>query len=162
MKAAIFDLDDTLVRNKSGEEVPVKGVRNLLHLAEASNHLESIVLTARTEEVREETINLMDRLDIKYDRFYMRPDSDISKPDDVFKRNVLEDLRDEGISVEFAVEDKKSVAEMWQRQGVECLKMPEKHHLRHELTDILRKFFPYTPEFIRKTYLDQYRKHFER
>ena len=161
MKAGVFDLDGTLLKTENGEEKAVQGVRSLLNLTRHAEGFEAVILTARTETVEEETRELMDKLDLQYDRFYMRPESEISEPDHVFKKKKLQELRREGIDVEFAVEDKDSVVEMWRSEGVTCLEMPEKHHLTHLLTDRMRSAFPYMPESFRKAYLDLYTKHFE-
>lgn len=161
MKAGIFDLDGTLIEDGDDEKAR-KGVRNLLELTALAKDFEAIILTARTEEIRGETEDLASRLDLKYDRLYMRPDSRIDEPDHVFKRKTLEELRDEGIKVDFAIEDKETVADMWENERIKCLRIPEKHSLEHRITDKLRKTFPYLPESLKTIYLKLYRYHFSR
>lgn len=158
MKAAVFDLDGTLLEDN--DEKARKGVKNLLKLVSAARDFKPIILTARTEEIREDTEKTLEELQLPYERLYMRPDSRIDEPDHVFKSGILQELRENGLEVEFAVEDKETVREMWEENNVTCLGIPEKHSLEHRVTDKLRKLFPYLPGKLRKIYLGLYKRRF--
>jgi FMN phosphatase YigB (HAD superfamily) len=160
VKAAIFDLDDTLVTREDGELKAVEPVRELVESAYSREDYRSIILTARAEKVRSETEQLLERYDIDFDELYMRPDSDFSLPDERFKELVLEKLEAEGFDISFVVEDKGSVAEMWERNGIECFKLPERHALRHKFVRKLRKAYRFLPGPLQRLYLSYYRRRF--
>ena len=96
MKAGIFDIDGTLIREENGAEQVVEPLRNLASLAYHSEDIKVIVLTARSEEVRDKTEKLLQDNEIQYDRLYMRGNKDMNKPDYLFKKKKLDELRWEG------------------------------------------------------------------
>jgi arginyl-tRNA synthetase len=160
VKAAIFDLDDTLVTRQGGEEKVLEPVRELVESIEEQDNYCTIILTARAESVRDETEELLDRCGIDFDELYMRPNDDFALTDDRFKEGVLQKLEKEGYDIRFVVEDKGKVADMWARNGVECLKMPERHALRHKFVRKLRRIYGLLPGPLQRLYLDFYRRRF--
>ncbi|MFB6244846.1 MAG: hypothetical protein ABEJ03_00700 [Candidatus Nanohaloarchaea archaeon] len=155
MKAAIFNLDDTLVTRQDGERNVLEETRELMDSVGEREGYRTIILTARAESVRDETEKLLERFDLEFDELYMRPESEFSLPDDRFKEKILRKLEKDGYDIRFAVEDKKTVADMFSRNGIECLKIPERHTIRHRLVRKLRKINP-----VQDLYLDFYRKRF--
>lgn len=115
MKAAIFDLDDTLIRRYKDdeEEETIEPVKNLAEMIQGSQDYLTIILTARAENIRDETEKLLEKHEIDFDRLYMRPQKDISLPDDRFKESILKKLEKEGLEISFVVEDKGR----WRRCG---------------------------------------------
>lgn len=82
------------------------------------------IVTGRSEDDRAATETWLRENDIRYDRLYMRP-SGAHAPDTEIKKQILERLRAEGFEPLFAVEDRKSVTEMWRANGVRCLQVCE-------------------------------------
>lgn len=160
MKAGIFDIDGSLIREENGVEDVVEPLRNLASLTYHSEDFRTIVLTARSEEIREETEELLEEKEVPYDRLYMRKNREMNKPDYLFKKDRLEQLREEGFEIDFAVEDRGKVAKMFEAEGVDCLKMPETHRIRHNFFDRLRRIYPYVPSPVKKIYLSLYRRNF--
>lgn len=162
VKAAIFDLDDTLVRrDDEGEDETVTPVKKLAEMINSSQDTLTIILTARAENIRDETEKLLERHDIDFDRLYMRPEKDFSLPDEKFKESVLKRLEKEGIDISFVVEDKGKVAQMWEKHRIDCLKMPEQHKVKHKWFRTLRKVYGMLPATIQKKYLELYEKRFQ-
>lgn len=156
MKAAIFDIDDTLL-GEDEEDDFIDSARNLLAKMDEKEDTLTVLLTARAEEVRQETLEKLEESDIDFDRLIMRPQDSFGLRDEQFKENVLEKLRDEGIEVSFAVDDKSFVAEMWRENNVTCLKMPEKHIIRHRFYRMIRKVYPFLPGFMQSLFRRYYR-----
>jgi arginyl-tRNA synthetase len=160
VKAAIFDLDDTLVTRQRGEEKVLEPVRELVETVDEQDNYCTIILTARAESVRDQTKNLLDRCGIDFDELYMRPDDDFALTDDRFKEGVLQKLEKEGYDIRFVVEDKGKVADMWASNGIDCLKMPERHAFRHKIVRKLRTVYSLLPALFQEIYLDFYRRRF--
>lgn len=161
VKAAIFDLDDTLVRrNEEGQDETIKPVKHLAEMINGSQDYLTIILTARAENIREETENLLEKHDIDFDRLYMRPEKEISLPDDRFKESILKKLEKEGLEISFVVEDKGKVAEMWEKNSIDCLKLPEHHKIRNHWLRRLRKLYGKLPSSIQKLYIKLYEKRY--
>lgn len=161
MKAAIFDLDDTLVRsNEEEEDEAITPVKHLAEMIHGSQDYLTIILTARAENIREETERLLEKHDIDFDRLYMRPEKDISLPDDRFKESILKKLEKEGVEISFVVEDKGKVAEMWEKNSIDCLKLPEHHKIRNHWLRRLRKLYGKLPSPIQKLYIKLYERRY--
>lgn len=156
MKAAIFDIDDTLVGSDEDDDF-VESARNLLENMHEKDDTLTVLLTARAEEVRQETLRKLEDSDIDFDRLYMRPEDSFGIPDEKFKKDILEKLRDEGLEISFAVDDKNFVADMWRRNNVTCLEMPERKYLRHRFYRSLRKIYPRLPRPLQKIFRRYYR-----
>lgn len=158
MKAAIFDLDDTLIRRDKDdeEEETIEPVKNLAEMIQGSQDYLTIILTARAENIRDETEKLLEKHEIDFDRLYMRPQKDISLPDDRFKESILKKLEKEGLEISFVVEDKGKVAEMWEKNSIDCLKLPEHHKIRNHWLRRLRKLYGKLPSPIQKLYIKFY------
>lgn len=161
MKAAIFDIDDTLVGSDDDDDF-IESARSLLENMQEKDDTLTVLLTARAEEVREETVEKLEASDIDFDRLYMRPENSFGIPDEKFKKDILEKLRDEGLEISFAVDDKNFVAEMWRENNVTCLEMPEKKYLRNRFYRKIRRIYPRLPRplqsIFRKYYRYRYRK----
>ncbi len=158
MKAAIFDIDDTLLSSKEDEEDDfIQLARNLLDRANEDEETLTVLLTARAEEIRDETIEKLNEAGINFDRLYMRPENRFEVRDEVYKKSVLEDLRSEGLDISFAVDDKNFVAEMWRDNNVTCLKLPERQYLRNRFYRKTRKLYPLLPRPLQRLFQRYYR-----
>ncbi|MBV1934915.1 MAG: hypothetical protein KUG59_09500 [Parvibaculaceae bacterium] len=51
---------------------------------------------------------------------FMRPDND-SRADHIIKEEILDKLLAQGAEIEFAVDDRNQVVNMWRRRGITCL-----------------------------------------
>jgi hypothetical protein len=85
-----------------------------------SDNIEIIIMTARPERYREVSKIWLKMHEIPFRRIIMHADGD-RRSDDVIKREMLADLRQEGINPIFAVDDRASVVRMWRDEGVTCL-----------------------------------------
>lgn len=77
-----------------------------------------LIVTARVEKYRPETEFWLDKnLPIPYDEMYMRADGD-RRDDAVIKRELLARIKGDGYNIIHAWEDKQSVAELWESEGI--------------------------------------------
>lgn len=83
------------------------------------------IWSGRCESVREKTLKwLSDNIEIyaHYEEFYdsilkMRPIGD-STPDDVLKERWLDEVIEQGNTIDFVFDDRKKVCNMWRRLGI--------------------------------------------
>jgi hypothetical protein len=136
---ALFDLDGTLANNAHRQPLVATGRKDwdaffeaqvddtpnapvvaLYKVLSASDQLEIIIVTARPERYRDLTENWLKLHEIPFSRIVMRTNGD-RRRDDVIKREMLADLRREGLNPILAVDDRTSVVQMWRSEGVTCL-----------------------------------------
>jgi phosphoglycolate phosphatase-like HAD superfamily hydrolase len=136
---ALFDLDGTLADNAHRqplvtagkkdwdaffdaqiEDTPNAPIVTIYQALFVSDNIEIIIMTARPERYREVSETWLKMHEIPFRRIIMRADGD-RRSDDVIKREMLADLRQEGINPIFAVDDRASVVRMWRDEGVTCL-----------------------------------------
>lgn len=160
MKAGIFDIDGTLLKDKGDVEAVVKPLRSLASMTYYAEDFKTVILTARAEEVREQTVSALKEREVVFDELIMRNNQEMNKPDYLYKKNKIDELRERGFEIDFAVEDRGRVAKMLEQEDITCLKMPEKHRYRHRLFDELRRLYPYTPKPLKKIYVSRYKKKF--
>jgi len=82
------------------------------------------MVTGRRESQRAQTEAWLKKHDIHYHYLIMRPDGDYRKDYEV-KREILTAIRGMGFEPLFAVEDRKSVTQMWREAGLRCLQVCE-------------------------------------
>lgn len=133
--AAIFDLDGTLC-DTSGLDHLVEGdVKDFaaFHAASATCPPHSGVVTAAREQAaqgrailvvtsrefiwRDLSLDWLVRHDIPYDRLYMRLVGDYRK-DVVVKKEILQQIAEDGFEVREAWDDKDAVIELWRSSGI--------------------------------------------
>tara|TARA_R100000479_G_C6324592_1_gene179089 strand:+ start:42 stop:359 length:318 start_codon:yes stop_codon:yes gene_type:complete len=83
----------------------------------ASTDLPVIVVSGRNERHRDVTERQLQSLD--YIKLIMRPDDNYD-PDHVFKQEVLDIILESQFDVEFVVDDRPSVVQMWRKNGLTC------------------------------------------
>ena len=82
-----------------------------------------IMASGRGEEKREVTeIWLQEIADLKYEKLYMRPAKD-NRSDDVIKRELLQQMRQEGYFPTMAIDDRNQVCDMWRAEGLRCIQV---------------------------------------
>jgi phosphoglycolate phosphatase-like HAD superfamily hydrolase len=140
-QVVIFDLDGTLADinhrlhfvqngNKQWDEFykacpndgPKEPIIELARMCDDAGHT-IVISSGRSENVRQETIDWLEKHNINYARLFMRPDNCYVK-DTILKKNWL----DEGLfgpkeNILFVVEDRDSMVEMWRKQGLTCLQV---------------------------------------
>jgi len=81
-----------------------------------------IIVSGRSDIVREETEKWLNAHCVNYNRLIMRPHGDYT-PDDILKERILDQLLAEGHEILFTVDDRQRVVDMWRRRGLVCLQV---------------------------------------
>ena len=94
-------------------------VIDLLHLCRTQGEI--LILSGRSDEVEGYTRDWLKEKSVLYDYLVMRESGDYS-PDDKLKKIMLEEfLRDKDFSVQFIVDDRQRVVDMWRAKGYNVL-----------------------------------------
>lgn len=143
-KAIIFDLDGTLADlthrlwlvtggarrwdqffEECDKDSVIAGVRSLLHIIAGDEEYKIIIVSGRSEVVREKTIRWLDDNDLAYyTELCMRKAGDY-RQDTVVKSEILDDLLARGYQVELVIDDRPTVVAMWRKRGLTCLQCAE-------------------------------------
>lgn len=138
MKLYVFDLDGTLadINHRlhliKGErkdwpsflrscvsDGPKQWVIDLLNLCRKDGEI--LVLSGRSDEVEGYTRDWLKEHHVFYDYLAMRKQHDY-RPDDLLKIEMLNDfLRDKDFKVQFIVDDRQRVVDMWRKNGFNVL-----------------------------------------
>ena len=137
MRTVIFDIDGTLSNpehrlhyltgaNKDwdaflsacGEDAPYSEMIRLCNVVARSFII--MLVTGRSEKFRKMTEDWLEKHKVRYDGLYMRPDGDF-RPDHVIKSEILDRLLAAGHEIDFVVDDRQSVVDMWRSRGLTCL-----------------------------------------
>ena len=130
-KAIICDIDGTLAHMKDrspfdwsrvdqDEVDPI--IRNLLN---AIKNKYFIILTSGRDEVcRENTEKWLRENDIPHARLFMRNEND-NRKDTVIKRELFENYIRDYYNIQFVLDDRNQVVEMWRSLGLKCLQVQE-------------------------------------
>ena len=134
-RVAVFDVDGTLMdinhrrHYVSGEKKDWKSFfdymqfdtinDHVFHLAHAlyNDGYDIVVVSGRNERHREITEQQLAFGKLEYRTLIMRPD-DNYEPDHVFKKEILDKMREAGIDPQFAVDDRPTVVRMWRDNGI--------------------------------------------
>lgn len=145
MKAIIIDIDGTLsnpehrlhhlsgekdwkaFHGAMGEDPPVEAIAQLARImyraSEAGLGIDAVlIVTARHDDPLYErlTREWLELHDIPYHRLYMRRDSD-TRRDHLVKRDILQQILDDGYEPILAVDDRPEVVRMWRDHGITTL-----------------------------------------
>lgn len=131
----IFDLDGTLADNShrlhhiQGEsqnwrkyqelcdkDTPIEATILVARALKLASHT-IIILTGRSDHVREETRVWLDVYDVPYDKLIMREKTDF-RPDTEYKSDMLEKHINGEVKAVF--EDRNSMIQWWRSQGILC------------------------------------------
>ena len=137
MRVAVFDVDGTLMNiqhrrhHVAGQDKDWPAFfdamefdtinDHVFHLAHAlkKDGYVIVVVSGRNERHREITEKQLAFGKLDYKMLIMRPDDNYD-PDFVFKKQVLDKMRESGLDPQFSVDDRPSVVQMWRENGVPC------------------------------------------
>lgn len=138
-KAFMVDIDGTLahMRNHRGPfdwhkvhlDEPDEKIVDLVNLLGASTfaldlgHLDVIVMSGRDEVCREATEKWLSEY-IQFDRLFMRPEKDMRK-DSIVKAELFDMYVRYNYDVQFVLDDRNQVVDMWRSMGITCLQVAE-------------------------------------
>ena len=142
----VFDLDGTIanldhrlhfIKQKKPDyerflkeavyDTPIEWIISLMkRITDSQRTGKILILSGRMETVRDETALWLEKYSIPFDFLVMRPAKN-HEPDEVLKikmlREFLEGWKKEYFEfiVEFIVDDRQKVVDMWRREGFNCL-----------------------------------------
>jgi len=102
----------------AADDPVIREVETLLGLLDPV--LQVLLVTARPRRIRDLTLSWLDHHELRWDLLVMRPTREFS-PAVGFKRDVVDELRDEGFTLELALEDDPRNRAMYVDAGVPCL-----------------------------------------
>ena len=106
-----------------GDDEPIPHVIELMQDLTRAN-CSIIIVSGRSDQVRQETQDWLEKHDIWYDRLVMRRQGD-HRNDDILKVEMLEQLRAEGWVPIMAFDDRNRVVKAWRANGVPCAQVAE-------------------------------------
>lgn len=101
-----------------GDDALIAEVARLLELLDGG--LRVVLLTARPMTVQAQTLDWLERHQLRWDLLVMRPARDFGPSSD-FKRDVVRSLRSQGFDLCLAFEDDRRNVDMFHAEGVPCL-----------------------------------------
>jgi FMN phosphatase YigB (HAD superfamily) len=135
----LFDIDGTLAKidhrrifvtngksdwasfnARMGDDTPNHPIVSLYTALWNSENYELILVSGRQEDFRELTERWLVWNEIPFSRLLMRPFKDY-RSDVIIKREMLNQLKEEGHEILFTVDDRKQVVDMWRQMGITCL-----------------------------------------
>lgn len=136
-KAVIFDIDGTLadlthrlhhIKNGSSNwdaffadahlDTLITEICGLNHIL--AEHYKIILVSGRTDAIREITEKWLLDNGIKYSELHMRKHGDY-RQDFIIKSEILDHILADGNEIEFVIDDRPSVVAMWRERGIICL-----------------------------------------
>jgi polynucleotide kinase len=131
-KAIIVDIDGTLAHmtdrspydwSRVGEDEVDKTILRLVNTL-FLNNLEVIVISGRDDVCRQETTKWLRDNGVSFNKLFMRANLD-SRKDNVVKREIFEREIKSNYRVEFVLDDRNQVVEMWRSLGLKCLQVED-------------------------------------
>lgn len=138
-KVVAFDIDGTLADIKHrrfhlneeppnwrafndamGDDTPNEPIVSLYKTLWTAGSYELILASGRNERFRGITEQWLVWNEIPFERLLMRGDGDF-RADFLVKQDIHDQLIYEGKKIEFVVDDRQQVVDMWRRNGVVCL-----------------------------------------
>lgn len=131
-KAFLVDIDGTLAHMKDyrgpfewhnvhKDDVDEVISDIVMYHATASGH-QVVVMSGRDESCRDLTSDWLLEHDIFYDHLFMRPAGDM-RPDNLIKAELFDAYVRDNFDVQFVLDDRDQVVEMWRRMGLTCLQV---------------------------------------
>lgn len=103
-----------------GDDTPNVPIVELYKTLWNSGKYDLILVSGRSEDYREITEQWLFWNSIPFSKLLLRPSKDF-RPDVEIKKEFLDQLRRQNRNILFAVDDRKSVVNMWRANGVTCL-----------------------------------------
>lgn len=140
MDAVIYDMDGTLCDVRSIRHYVIGKKRNFhkfhtesvncpgnLDVVEAAKRdhkdgLSVLIVTAREETFGTHTAFWLGLQGVNYDAMYMRKKGDY-RPDSEVKQEILDEIEQDGYNVIRAYDDNPSIWEVWERNGIETIRV---------------------------------------
>ena len=129
--AIICDIDGTLAHMKDRSPYDWSRVYQdevdpiIKKLLDTIKYKYLIILTSGRDEVcREETNKWLRENDVPYGMLLMRPEGDIRK-DSIVKRELFERYIRDYYNIEFVLDDRNQVVDMWRSLGLKCLQVQD-------------------------------------
>lgn len=118
-KTVIFSLDGTSCDPACGDGAPKQPIIELAHMCDDAGH-QIIIVSGRAENVRQETVEWLERHGVVYTTLHMRP-NDCITPDVLLDKAQLDDgLFGKKENILFVVENNNRKAQMWRTAGLVC------------------------------------------
>ena len=102
-----------------GQDTPNEPVVSLYRSLWKLHSFEIILVSGRNEKYRKITEQWLVWNEIPFGRLLMRMDDD-NRADYLVKKEILDKLISEGKNIEFAVDDRQQVVDMWRENGITC------------------------------------------
>jgi len=125
--AIICDMDGTLAFLNGRNPYDASSCENdLLNPVVASLIKDKLVLlvSGREDKYREQTINFLDKYQINYEKLMMRETGDFRK-DSIIKKEIFDSQIRGFYNIDFVLDDRNQVVEMWRQLGLTCLQVAE-------------------------------------
>lgn len=130
-KAVIVDIDGTIAHMKGrspyeGDKVDTDAVDwTITELVDRYRDTHKIIImSGRSSEYRDKTIEWLKKNTISCDALYMRAEDD-TREDSIIKRELFEENIRENYQVEFVLDDRNRVVNMWREIGLKCLQVAD-------------------------------------
>lgn len=103
-----------------GDDTPNWPIVSLYKTLWQSEVYDLIFVTGRNEKFRAVTEQWLVWNEIPFSRMLMRANKD-HRADHIVKEEILDRLVAQGTVIEFTVDDRQQVVDMWRRRGITCL-----------------------------------------
>lgn len=138
-QTVIFDVDGTLADNSHRQvwvrvkpynwkaynanmhlDKPIENIVNLTNILK--EHYTVIVVTARSEDEREVTLEWLKNHGVHYEEIYFRAAKDY-RDDTIVKSEILDKIVEAGHKPVMVFDDRNKVVNMWRERGIQCLQV---------------------------------------
>lgn len=129
--AIMCDIDGTLAHmtdrspydwNRVGEDLINPAIKNLLNILKDEYRI--LFISGRNEVCREETNKWLRKNGIPHAPLFMRRKND-NRKDSIVKRELFERCIRDYYNIEFVLDDRNQVVEMWRSLGLKCLQVAD-------------------------------------
>jgi len=131
-RAIIVDMDGTLALLNGRNPYDASTCENDLLNTSVANIVNTyaengrtiIICSGREEQYRQQTINFLHKYSVPWNFLYMRPSEDYRK-DAIIKKEMYENHINGKFNVEFVLDDRNQVVDLWRSLGLTCLQVAE-------------------------------------